>query len=409
MKNILKILTTSTIFFSFIACGPVKFSSSSNQPASDDQPVTPTDSNTGSGTDTGTGSGTTTQTRDVTTTYTVNSSTENKVDIVLVIDNSSSMEADNQKLADRLTTFVSQLESSSIDWQMCLTVTTYIPNSGTNYWGMSINWSDYSGAQKWLLKKGTSNLSTIFKNTILNNIATGSMNTNDERAIKAAYWHVGYKNYNNCYRTGAALAYIIISDEDERSIGGDATYQYYADEYKTLDQDDQPSALVDKVKSMLGSDVRFRANSIIVKSDDATCLQTEDDQGTKAHYGKKYEELSKMTGGGIGSICDTDYATNLNYFNEVINDSLASMPLECNPVGNNIAVTISPASVNVTSTIQGQSLVFSPSVPVGSTIVAKYKCALANNGNRIPSSVEEPSLLTKLYTWIIEPIINFFK
>lgn len=404
MKRIFHYSIVLALISIISACGPVKFSSSSKQ-----DPSTTDTGGGGTGTGTGTGGGGTTTgaTKNVETSYTVTSN-QNKVDIVLIVDNSSSMTADNLKLADRLTTFVSQLESSAVDWQMCLTVTTYIPSNGTNYWGMSINWSDYSGSPKWVLKKGTANLPTIFRNTLLNNIATGSANTNDERAIKSAYWHVGYQAYNNCYRADAAKAYIVISDEDERSIGGNEAQKYYSDEYKVLEQDDLPSSFVDKVKSTLGSDVRLRVNSIVVKSDDSTCLQTQDNQGTKAHYGTKYEELSKMTGGGIGSICDNDYAANLSYFNDVINDSLASMPLECNPVDNNVSVTITPA-MTVNTSIQGQSVLFDPSVPAGSTILAKYKCALASNGNRVPNSVEDISIFSKIYSWIVEPIINFFK
>lgn len=406
MKSYLRVILSLTLVVLFSACGPVKFSSSSKQE------TTGTDNNDGQGTDNNGGDGSGgnnggTSTKNVETSYTVTSN-QNKVDIVLVVDNSSSMTADNLKLADRLTTFVSQLENSAIDWQMCLTVTTYVPSGGTNYWGMSVNWADYSTSPKWLLKKGTPNLPTIFKNTLLNSIATGSSNTNDERGIKAAFWHVSYQPYNNCYRSGAAVAYIIISDEDERSIGGNESYKYYSDEYKMLEQDDLPSSLVDKVKSTLGSDVRLRVNSIIVKPDDSTCLQTQDNQGTKAHYGVKYEELSKMTGGGVGSICDNDYAANLSYFNDVINDSLASMPLECNPIDNNVSVTITPA-MTVSTSVQGQSLLFNPSVPAGSKILAKYKCALASNGNRVPNSVEEISIFSKLYAWFVEPILNLFK
>lgn len=406
MKSYLRVILSLTLVVLFSACGPVKFSSSSKQ----DTSGTDDNGNGGQGTDNNGGTGGNnggTSTKNVETSYTVTSN-QSKVDIVLVVDNSSSMTADNLKLADRLTTFVSQLESSAIDWQMCLTVTTYVPSGGTNYWGMSVNWSDYSATPKWVLKKGTANLPTIFRNTLLNSIATGSTNTNDERGIKAAYWHVSYQPYNNCYRAGAAVAYIFISDEDERSIGGNESYKYYTDEYKMLEQDDLPSSLVDKVKATLGNDVRLRANSIIVKPNDSTCLQTQDNQGTKAHYGVKYEELSKMTGGGVGSICDNDYGTNLSYFNDVINDSLASMPLECNPIDNNVSVTITPA-MTVTTSVQGQSLLFNPSVPAGSTILAKYKCALASNGNRVPNSVEEVSIFSKLYAWFVEPILNLFK
>ncbi len=407
-KKILSFAMLTVVFVLFLSCSPVKFSSSSNQPTAPETPADPTPTGQGGG---GTSS------KDVETTYTVTSK-QNKVDILLIVDNSSSMNADNLKLADKLNQFVGQLENSSIDWQMCLTVTTYIPAGSTNYWGMSVNWADYTGTQSWVLKKGTANLSTIFRNTIANNLATGSANTNDERAIKAGYWHVSYKDYNNCYRPDAALAYIIISDEDERSIGGNSSLKYYSDELKTLEQDDLPSILLEKVKSSLGSSIRFRANSIVVKSADSTCLKIQDDQGTKAHYGKMYEELATLTGGGIGSICDNDYTSSLSYFNDIINDSLGSMPLECNPESNNVSVTITPANNSISSSVQGQSLVFTPSVPAGSTIVAKYKCSLttsnlkrapnATNNNSDSKVLQEPSFLTKLYTWIIEPLLQFF-
>lgn len=402
-------LISGFVLLSFVACGPVKFSSSSNQseeekPADDlpqgdpNDPVDPNDpSNPGTG-----------GTRSVTTTHVVQSN-QGKVDILLIVDNSSSMNADNVKLADRLNNFVTQLESASIDWQMCLATTTYATIDSYNYWGLSVSWGVtnnsgvahyYSPTENWILKRQSgANLPAIFRYTLENNVATGSANTNDERGIKAAYWHAHYKDYNKCYRPGAAYAQIYISDEDERSIGGRAADKYYTDELKTLEHDDTPSALVDKVKEKLGADVRFRANSIVVKTDDSACLTAQDAQGTKAHYGRKYEELSKITGGGIGSICDTDYYNNLNFFNNVINDSLESMPLECNPVSNNVSVTITPTQ-SVQTSIQGQSLIFNPSVKAGSTIVAKYKCSLAAN-NRVPNSVEngQPGFWAKIVNW----------
>lgn len=402
------------LFFFATGCGPVKFSSSSNNPPADGGANTDQNNNPNGDpnapppssppTDTG-------KTRDVETTRVVQSN-QNKVDILLIVDNSSSMNADNIKLADRLTTFVTQLESAQIDWQMCLAITTYTTYQNYNYWGLSINWglSDasqssspyyYNAPENWILKRQNGvNLASVFRYSLENNVATGSANSNDERGIKAAYWHLNYKNYNKCYRAGAAVAQIYISDEDVRSIGGIAADKYYADELKTLEADDTASALVDKLKQELGADTRFRANSIIVKPNDTACLSTQDAQGTKAHYGRKYEELSKITGGGIGSICDTDYYNNLNFFNEVINDSIASLALECNPVDNNVSVTIVPTQA-VTSTVQGQSMVFSPAIKAGSTITAKYKCSVLSR-NRIPNAVDgELGFFAKLYNWFI--------
>jgi len=99
-------LISGFILLSFVACGPVKFSSSSNQTPPDDtakEQTPPAGTDPDSGTGTGTGA-----TRDVTTTHVVQAN-QDKVDILLIVDNSSSMNADNIKLADRLTTFVTQL------------------------------------------------------------------------------------------------------------------------------------------------------------------------------------------------------------------------------------------------------------------------------------------------------------
>lgn len=123
MKLTLLLFILASLFF--VACGPVKFSSGSNQPANEDPTVTGTDVPPTPGDDDGdpTTPPPSSQTRDVTTSHTVQSN-QNKVDLLLIVDNSSSMNVDNLKLAERLNNFVTQLESSSIDWQMCLVVTT---------------------------------------------------------------------------------------------------------------------------------------------------------------------------------------------------------------------------------------------------------------------------------------------
>ena len=170
--------------FTFVACGPVKFSSSSNTPTEPDPGAEvltpPKDPNDPTIPPPVTG------TRDVTTTHVVNAN-QDKVDIILIVDNSSSMNADNIKLADRLTTFVTQLESASIDWQMCLATTTYAYINNYNYWGLSVSWGTtssssashfYNPAENWILKRQNgANLPAIFRYTLENNIGTDRKST----------------------------------------------------------------------------------------------------------------------------------------------------------------------------------------------------------------------------------------
>ncbi len=302
---------------------------------------------------------------------------DNKVDILLVVDDSKSMAPENTKLAQKLKDFVADLSASGIDWQICGTVTRSqdVYNNGVFYWGASRNWVKYVGSPTWILKAGVADpnmIYEIFTDTVAS-IGAGWAGSDDERGIKAAWWNVEYSPYNLCYRDEASLAVILISDEDERSVGGNSNYQYYTDEFKTLEADDQPQEFVNKIKQKFGITKRFTFNSIIVKPGDSVCMAAQDAEGSKAHYGHKYSELSQLTGGAIASICDADYSKNLYYFKDRIVNTLASVPLECAPSGD-ISVTITPLMSGVITTVVNNSLVFNPAVPAGRTIKVVYNC-----------------------------------
>ncbi len=384
LKTIKEIALISLVPLLFLsACGPVKFSASSEGEVEDLGTPTPTPSPSPTATP---------SLRDVHYNKMV-APQSYKLDVILVVDDSNSMLPDNQKLAAKLAGFVSKLQSSNVDWQMCATVTRAIPVTSTqNAWGASIYWqtnaASPSTALGMVLKKGTANLSTIFAQTI-NYINAGWVGSDDERAIKAAYRHVynGDLRYSNngCYRPDSAVAYIIISDEDERSIAGDASQQVYAGELKPLEEEDKGSVFVSFFRDTFGATRRFTVNSIIVKPGDSACKSSQDSGGAKSHYGFKYAELSNLTGGGIGSICDADFSTNMNLFFDRIQDSLSSVPLECAPYNGNITVAITPTAGAVQSRIEGMNLVFDTPIPSGRTIDLRYQCV---DDGRSPSSVD---------------------
>jgi len=315
----------------------------------------------------------------------------NKVDILLVIDDSGSMKTDQLKLASKLSGFASMLESQSVpmDWQMCVTVTRSQLISGNYYWGASVNWVGYTppaGASQYILKKGTANLNSIFTQTI-NAIGAGVPGSGDERGIKAAYHHF----YNGeplvpgssgCYRKDAAVSVIVISDEDERSVGGDCS------RIKTsmnedpatcypLEAPDLPANLLTQAKSIFGTNVRFTFNSIVVA--DAACEKTQDETPDElglrspSHQGYKYIETSRLTNGGVGSICENDFSTNLNLFKDKILNSISSLTLECAPIAGTLSVAID--GVNTTAyTLTGANLKFNNAVVEGRTVTMTYKC-----------------------------------
>ncbi len=302
--------------------------------------------------------------------------TNNEVDILLVVDDSNSMAPENTHLAQKLQGFVNDLGASNINWQMCVTVTRAqdVNGNGVLYWGASRNWVNYLASPAWVLKLGATDPYSIFTRTI-SEIGAGWAGTDDERAIKAAFWHTEYSQYNSCYRPEASLSVIILSDEDERSVGGDSAQAYYSGELKPLEADDLPQSYVNKVKQKFGNDKRFSVNSIVVKPNDTTCMAAQDAGGAKSHYGYKYNELSQLTGGYTGSICAADYSQNLNYFKDRIVRDLSSVNLECAPVGN-IAVNITPSMGAVGTQVVNNTLVFTPTIPAGRTVQVDYECPL---------------------------------
>lgn len=316
--------------------------------------------------------------REITTTKTV-SVLDNQLDILLVIDDSNSMLADNQRLAQRLQSFVSDLTTAGFDWQMCITLTRAQQLTDNNldlYWGASRFWVGNSLSPQWILKPNSGNIAQIFSDTI-NQIGAGWAGTDDERAIKAAYWHLwngdpAAAGNSGCYRPEAGLSVIILSDEDERSVGGDPLEQHYESELKPLEDDDLPSVYLAALQSTFGPLKRHTVNSIIVKPKDNVCMIAQDSEGSKSHFGKHYSELSQMTGGFVGNICDSDYSQNLKYFKERIVSEMASLPLECNPLGP-VQVTVHPEMAFSTS-IEGSQLKFTPSITAGKTITANYQC-----------------------------------
>lgn len=290
--------------------------------------------------------------------------TFNDVDILLVIDDSSSMANDNAKLASRLAEFVNELSTSAIDWQMCVTTTDV-----GYYEGRPIKWSN---ASSHILTKNSGNLSTIIQQTIYD---IGSGFSNDEQGIKASSLAVGlnpsYTAATACMRSKAALAVILISDEDERSVGGNKSLS--SAQYQPLDGLNQPSSFgyeVERVFNTSDFSKKKVFNSIVVK--DAQCEQSQDSEGSPSFIGTKYIEVSKLTGGGVGSICDSNYSTHLKYFKDSLQSLLNEVDLECVPVGTPLI----NVPTGTTFKVEGSKVIFSPAIPQGINLTINYKCGV---------------------------------
>jgi hypothetical protein len=337
-----------------------------------------------------------------------------QLDILLIVDNSTSMLSDNRKLALRMDGFVESLQKSKVDWQMCVTTTSNsmpsdsIPLAGdATLWGGSIYWQGYASAESkpWILKSGPSDMRSIFEQTI-EHIGVAD-DAGDERGIKAAYHHFMYRNVNNCYRPGAKLALIIISDEDEATFGGDQiqkndllakmkdpTSALYNSAYDSqspqfdevalnnfiklfdLTDKDSPQFYLEAVnQEFIGKDVKIHA---LVDSDSA-CKEIQDNTPDENGYlsisyiGKVYMSAAELTGGGVGSICEGDFSSALNVFKDISLNSVKTAELECEPNANSLVVRYEGGG-NYSTSIDGRKLHFEPSLPEGVRAQIRYFC-----------------------------------
>ncbi len=339
-------------------------------------------------------------------------SAKNQVDFLLVIDDSTSMTIDQQKLAAKLSGFADRLSQLQVDWQMCVTVTRYqfLGSAKVPVSGYPINWSGNGGSMPYILKKGmsVSAMDTMVKATI-SKIAVDALDpyvaswSGDERGIYATYNSIlgdsadPLRKSQNCYRAGSAISVILISDEDERSVGGNASRLKSAgwstpepiSVVKAIEKEDKPEELLKLAKNVFGLNTRFTFNSIILKSNDSACEIEQDNQiyslsdgknyRSPSHAGTYYEEMSRLTNGGIASICEADYSRNLELFADVITNYKSEFTLKCAPVASTFKVQVVNASNNdITSTlsyvIKGATVVFNKDIVQGSKVNLEYYC-----------------------------------
>jgi hypothetical protein len=254
----------------------------------------------------------------ITSNFEVGSGPNNKVDILIVMDNSLSMSQEQQKMAERFSGFIQSLEG--LDWQLGITTTDMA--SGKSYSdGRLINL--YKRSFILDSKIDVDFAAEIFSEKIQRDHDRGS---GQEQGIKAIFraiertdLHEKLDTTHNrlLFRKGASLAIIIVSDADETGPRGE------------LSDYNQPEKLLSYLGTKWPQKV-VTVHSIIVKSDDRDCLNYP--KSINEAYGKAYEFLSRETLGIVGSVCEPDYSGQLKIMGQDITDKVNSIKLACAPV-----------------------------------------------------------------------------
>lgn len=283
----------------------------------------------------------------------------NKVDILIVADNSSSMAHEQYRMASRMRTFLDQLDG--LKWKIAITTTDPRPEA--------------IGGDGQLVEMKGSHKKTHITSEMDKEEAQQILGEAIQREEKGSSFEQGiYATYRALERAldpkdnenkkfignSANFAAIVISDEDETIKG----------------PKNQPENLLNFVQNNFPKK-NFAFHSIITRPGDTKCKGT-----YGSEYGFTYEKMSLLTGanmlGGpiIGSVCADDYGSQLKGIGESVQAMQKIIVLDCAPVGNaNSSVLVLLDGNNYTApySVEGDRILFESNLPAGKYTL-QYRC-----------------------------------
>jgi hypothetical protein len=294
----------------------------------------------------------------------VNQST-NKVDVLVIVDNSGSMSLEQSNMATRFNTFLSKLQG--LDWQVGI-VTTDMRTDSKNSALKDGRLLYFSRLKSYLIKSTDpiATAQTAFAETVQRPASEGSGN---EQGIAAAYRALERATSNTApnvglIRPGAALSIILVTDSDETVAGNENT-----GDVTTFGPKNMPDLLLNYVKTNLPGKT-FKYNSIIVRDNDLACLNLKD-SGNEA-YGKNYQKMTNLTSGVLGNVCESDYGNQLSVIGDNTTEQIKVVPLDCAPVDKDangvpdLIVKNGAGTVVTNYVLSGRMVTFDANLPVGS-------------------------------------------
>ncbi len=312
-----------------------------------------------------------------------------EVDILIVNDNSASMHKEQSEMAARFPGFLDSIHR--LDYRIGMITSDWRPEANGGGLLTFPNGQKMLANSSRLMDTTHSNNIGYFQTTVkrqetLDCYASGYdpsvCPTGDERGIYALNLALDRPDQRGFFRPGGHLAVIILSDEDERSNGGN--FSGYP-----LESYDLPLTFVSKTKQILGATKTLSVHSMIIRPGDYACFNAQNQQANvKGFFGNLYAALSmpnnelkaagQIIDGTLGNICSNNYTNELGDIAAKINQTLRMIQLPCQPYQNDVQVSFFPIpgeqiyfSVDADNRLQ-----LSPPAPAGTTVSLSYKCKL---------------------------------
>jgi hypothetical protein len=249
-----------------------------------------------------------------------------EVDVLWVIDTSTSMDKHQDLMASQMGAFVAGLNDTRLNYHMA--VTTMDMGSSSAAMG------------KFLAAPGTPRVLTAqtpnLVNVLSQRVRAGASGSPVERGLEAMQKSLSTSmtstgGYNEGFlRQNALLVVIFLSNEDDQSSGNAASY----------------AAWLDSVRPPLPTGERsWLAHFMGVTSGDATCKTSQWDQSGYSEVGSKYIALAEESGGTSEAICDADFRRALTNVKARILEVMTEYKLDRIPNLNTLEIYVNGAKV----------------------------------------------------------------
>lgn len=269
---------------------------------------------------------------------------EAQVDILVAIDNSKSMKDEQKNMAQKINNLLDRV--NGLDWRIGV-ITTDMKHQTLGDGRLL----PFANGDYYI----TSQLSLVAAKEQFGKTIQRSENGDfEEQGIKATYRAIerslvtqeANDKYNKSFfRKDAALAVIVISDENETGTSLQNT----------------PAGLATLIRSAFGKEKIFKFHSIIVRPGDKQCFEASPDHG----YGDSYAVLTKATEGILGDICAQDYGNQLKVIGQNVANTQNTFVLNCAPMDidgdgvQEVNVLSSSGVVAPTFKLEGDKIIFS--------------------------------------------------
>ncbi len=282
----------------------------------------------------------------------------NAVDILWVIDNSISMQNEQENVAAGFADFIAQLETTEMDFQLGVISSDMDPANTSA--GVLLG-------NPPVLSKAVTNYAELFRSRVRMGTGGSDKEKGLEASLTALSSPLADTRNLGFMRDDAMLNVVVLSDENDCSDGGalgpNATGEQCYTEYEKL----RPVADIVRDLKLLKPPGRVVMSGIVGPEIIDNCEDTVP--------GRRYYAAIQMLGGVTADICQTDYGGVMQALGEVASGILHVFQLEHNAVEDTIVVTV--------TTLDGESSEVLKDASNGWTYDATY-AQIVFHGTAVP-------------------------